>query len=529
MNNSPVRVQIFAAASNAAFADRLTQGLHAAGFEIVNGPFEPRGADAVVIVWSGSSINAARLIDAARAPLAAGALAPVSIGRIEPPEEFRHLPPVDLAGWTGEASDRRWRLVIEVVKEIAAARRGSSGDSLPANISPDTAIAVAKVRETSADVYLTAPDRSRRKSDYDAPAFTPSLAAHDRFRLSPSLVFGLTLAAAIILGAVISLASKVSTRTDEETVIVAAPQATPAAAPPLLAFVEPANPPPAAPEHPIDATRSPDEIAALISDSVTDDRAAQSQASPQAAGGLTRDCAACPEMATIPAGSFSMGAPTSEQQRQASEGPVVTITIVRPFALATHETSFSEWDACVAAEGCPALSDSGWGRGAQPAINVSWEDANAYAAWLSKTTGAHYRLPTEAEWEYAARAGASTPFAFGGGASPDQANFDGALPYLAAPGPARRRPLAVGHFAPNAFGIYDMHGNVWEWVADCWTPDHAGQSPDGAAPAGPCSAHVLKGGAWNTGGWRLRAAHRIAKNSRAREYDNGFRVARDLP
>lgn len=519
MDQSPVRVQIFAAASNAAFADRLTLALHAAGFDIVNGAFDPRVADAVVIVWSGSSINATKLIEAARAPLAAGALAPVSIGRIEPPEAFRHLPPIDLAGWSGDADDRRWRLVIEIIEQIAAAKRDSSGERFPAK-------APAAATE-DVDAFIT--DWPPKKSSRDALAFTPSPAARARFRMSPSLVFGFTLIAAMILGGVISLVSKVSTRSDKAREIVAAP----ATAPPLLAIIEPAIPapsPPTAPDEPAGAPSAVgDEIAELISDNAAKDKTATSQAPPPAAGRLIKDCAACPEMATIPAGSVAMGAPEGERQRQASEGPVVTVTIARPFALAMHEVSFSEWDACVAAEGCPALADSGWGRGAQPAINVSLDDANAYAAWLSKTTGAHYRLPTEAEWEYAARAGAATPFAFGEGVSADQANFDGSLPYLAAPGPARRRPLSVGHFAPNAFGLYDMHGNVWEWVADCWTPSHAGQSADGAARGGACSAHVLKGGAWNTGGWRLRAAHRIAKNAKAREYDNGFRVARDLP
>jgi formylglycine-generating enzyme required for sulfatase activity len=522
MDKSTVRVQIFAAASNAAFADRLTLALHAAGFDIVNGAFDPGGADAVVIVWSGSSINANKLIEAARAPLAAGALAPVSIGRIEPPEEFRHLPPIDLAGWTGDAADRRWRLVVEVIEQIAAARRAPSGENIPAEVPAAPA----------EDVGALLTEWPPKRRDRDAPAFTPLLAARNRFRVPASLVFGFTLIAAMILGGFISLVSKVSKQEDEPTEVAGAPEAAPDAAPPLLAVVEPAAKPAAAPaaspDEPANATNAAeDEIASLISEN-TADAAAAPQSKPDA-GRLFKDCAICPEMATIPAGAFAMGAPEGERQRQASERPVVEVTIARPFALSTHEVTFAEWDACVAAEGCPTLADSGWGRGAQPAINVSWEDANAYAAWLSKTTGAPYRLPTEAEWEYAARAGAATPFAFGEGISAHQANFDGSLPYRAAPAPARRRPLPVGKFAPNAFGLYDMHGNVWEWVADCWAVSHQGQAADGAARSGACSTHVLKGGAWNTGGWRLRVAHRIAKNAKAREYDNGFRVARDLP
>ncbi|HXI87708.1 MAG TPA: formylglycine-generating enzyme family protein, partial [Parvularculaceae bacterium] len=220
----------------------------------------------------------------------------------------------------------------------------------------------------------------------------------------------------------------------------------------------------------------------------------------------------------------------SSSARADDEGPVRQVEIAKPFALAVYETTYDEWDACVADGGCSktAGADPGWGRGKRPVVNVSWKDAQDYAAWLAKKTGKSYRLPTEEEWEYAARAGATTPFSFGTVVHTDQANFDGTHPYGGDPGENRQQTLPAGSFAKNAFGLYDMAGNVWEWTEDCWSDDHAAAPANGAAVGGDCGRRVLKGGAWNTGGWRLRAGHRISKNEGAREFDNGFRVARSL-
>jgi len=233
-----------------------------------------------------------------------------------------------------------------------------------------------------------------------------------------------------------------------------------------------------------------------------------------------RDCAACPEMASIPAGRFVMGAPIGEMARQASEGPAREATIANAFALGAREVTFAQWDACLADGGCRAYKpfDHGWGRSSHPVVNISFEDAQSYVAWLSQKTGKTYRLPSETEWEYAARAGREGPFAFDGPLTAEKANYDSTYPYDGPPAPAREQTMPAGSFAPNVFGLYDMHGNVWEWTAECWREDAGGD----------CGRRVLKGGAWNTGGWRLRAGHRIGKEPAAREFDNGFRVARDL-
>jgi formylglycine-generating enzyme required for sulfatase activity len=243
-----------------------------------------------------------------------------------------------------------------------------------------------------------------------------------------------------------------------------------------------------------------------------------------------KDCPQCPEMASLPAGSFQMGAAPGETAQSTSESPQQQVTLGKGFALGTREVTYAQWDACVADGGCAtAPPNHGWGRGQRPVVSVSHDDALAYVTWLSKQAGQPYRLPSEAEWEYAARAGSQTAFATGAGISTAQSNYNGQFPYRGAKEIFRARTVETASFPANAFGLFDMHGNAWEWTDDCWNVSHAGAPADGTpVSGGDCSKRVLKGGAWNTGAWRLRSAHRIGKAKTAREFDNGFRVARDL-
>ena len=238
-------------------------------------------------------------------------------------------------------------------------------------------------------------------------------------------------------------------------------------------------------------------------------------------GNYFRECVDCPDMAALSGGKFIHGSPVDEKSRDAAEKVATEEVINYRFAIGAREVTYAQWDACVADGGCSAAaaSDPGWGRGRQPVVNVSWRDAVGYTQWLSKKTGQNYRLPTEAEWEFAARAGAGTPFSFGTQLTPQRANYNGQYSYGAGKGVYRARTMPVASFEPNAFGLFDMHGNVWEWTADCWGK----QNENG------CEARILKGGAWNSGGWRLRAGHRIAGQEGVRDFDNGFRVARTLP
>jgi formylglycine-generating enzyme required for sulfatase activity len=250
-------------------------------------------------------------------------------------------------------------------------------------------------------------------------------------------------------------------------------------------------------------------------------------------GRMFRDCPdVCPEMVVVSAGSFLMGSPKGEEGRSANEGPQRKVTIGRSFAVGKFEVTFAEWDACVAASGCKLKpGDQGWGRGRRPVINVTWDDVtNEFLPWLAKKSGHTYRLPTEAEWEYAARAGTTTAFSTGETINPDQANFDGNSVYaLGRRGESRQKTINVGHFNPNAFGLHDMHGNVWEWVQDCYRDKYDGVPTDGrAATEVDACGRVVRGGSWLYFPGDARSASRVKLVASARNSGLGFRLARTL-
>ena len=234
-----------------------------------------------------------------------------------------------------------------------------------------------------------------------------------------------------------------------------------------------------------------------------------------------RDCPACPEMVVIPAGGFVMG----DDAGPDSVRPAKRIVLARPFALARTETTFNQWRACVAAGGCAAEPDDHeWGRGDRPVINVSWTEANAYAAWLSAATGRRYRLPTEAEWEYAARGGTTTAYWWDDEAGEGHANCRHCGTFWSG-----RQTAPVASFPANPFGLHDMLGNLWEWTAGCWTPDLSLQPADGTAvEAEPCRFRVTRGGAW----YYILRLSRVTSRARTlpdlRSYTVGFRVAREI-
>ena len=250
------------------------------------------------------------------------------------------------------------------------------------------------------------------------------------------------------------------------------------------------------------------------------------------AGKQFRDCADCPQMVVIPAGSFTMGSPPNERYRSGDEGPQHRVTIWRPFAVGRYEVTFAQWDACVSAGGCRHRpNDRGWGRGPRPVMSVSWRDAKAYVGWLSRKTGKRYRLLSEAEWEYAARAGTTGPFHFGSTISTDRANYNGTDTYGSGrKGIYRRKTVPVGRFPANAFGLHDMHGNVWEWVEDCSHKSYRGAPADGRpwTAGGNCSRRVLRGGSWVNVPRYLRAAFRSRLTAGNRDGYVGFRIARTL-
>ena len=225
-----------------------------------------------------------------------------------------------------------------------------------------------------------------------------------------------------------------------------------------------------------------------------------------------------PEMAVIPAGSFRMGC-VSETACRESEQPVRRVTIAAPFSMSKHEITFDDFDRFARATGRERPDDTGWGRGRRPVINVSWEDANDYASWLSTESGRRYRLPTEAEWEYAARAGAETAYSWGDALAANEANCTGCGRR------SRDRTVPTGLFRANAWGLHDMHGNVWEWVEDCWSEGHDGAPVDGSARTqGDCGRRTLRGGSWFNSSAFARSASRLSGNPTVRGNIAGFRV-----
>ncbi len=231
------------------------------------------------------------------------------------------------------------------------------------------------------------------------------------------------------------------------------------------------------------------------------------------------DCQGCPSLIVVGAGAFRMGDDASDPD----ERPAHTVQFARPFAIMKFEVTFNDFDACAAGGGCDRYRprDGGWGRGNYPAINVNYGDASRFAVWMSSRTGQRYRLPTEAEWEYAARGGATTPFATGATLTAAQANF----------AKSRNRTTQVGTYAANAIGLADVHGNVAEWTLDCWGADYTGAPREGSTmpPVAACAQRSLRGGSWNISEpQRLRLGNRAGSPPDTRDDTIGFRLVREL-
>ncbi len=247
-----------------------------------------------------------------------------------------------------------------------------------------------------------------------------------------------------------------------------------------------------------------------------------SQGRAQGNGNSFQDCPQCPPMVRIPAGSFTMGNDRGDQTQR----PAHKVTFARPFAIGVYEVTVGEWRACMDSGGCTAMPRMSNVSDDTPVHNVHVEDAEAFVAWLSRKTGQRYRLPSEAEWEYAARGGSNSRFAWGDSLTPGamQANcrdcggsFD------------RMRPASVGSFQPNGFGLYDTSGGVAEWVADCWNPSYKGAPADGSAwTAGDCRKRVLRGGSWRDEPDAISVTARIGYDADVRYVADGFRVAREV-
>ncbi len=238
------------------------------------------------------------------------------------------------------------------------------------------------------------------------------------------------------------------------------------------------------------------------------------------AAGEVKDCPTCPDMVALPAGEFTMGSNTSDP----SEKPAHRVTIATPFAIGKFEVTVAQWDACAAAGACPRPANGDRPKNT-PMRDVSWDDAQLYTKWLAKLTGKPYRLPTEAEWEYAARGGTTTRYWWGDQMQRGKADCkDCGEPWQ------EDGPTPVGSFAANPYGLYDMSGSVWEWVSDCWHNNYKGAPHNGSAWEEPnCRMRVIRGGSWREGASYMPSTTRFKYDASVRHSQNGFRVARDNP
>jgi formylglycine-generating enzyme required for sulfatase activity len=286
----------------------------------------------------------------------------------------------------------------------------------------------------------------------------------------------------------------------------AMPEPAPAAAP-VKAAREPARPSAAA--KPGLPQGAPVPAAAAAAATVT---------SKATAGSEINDCPACPVLVSIPSGSFTMGSNSSDP----SERPAHQVAIGVPFAIGKYELTVQQWNACAEAGACARLA-----QGAQPNApmrDVSWDDAQVYVKWLSTTSGKPYRLPTEAEWEYAARGGTATRYWWGEQMVPAKANCKDCGQPWRVDGPAN-----IGSFAANAYGLHDMNGSVWEWVADCWHNSYKDAPADGRTWETPnCNVRVIRGGSWREGANYMVSSTRFKYDASVRHSQNGFRVARSI-
>ncbi len=235
---------------------------------------------------------------------------------------------------------------------------------------------------------------------------------------------------------------------------------------------------------------------------------------------IIKDCPACPELVTISGGSFTMGTTAGDP----TEKPAHRVSLGTPFAIGKYEVTVEQWNACADAGACPRIASLASAAKNTPARDISWDDAQQYAKWLSMQSGKPYRLPSEAEWEYAARGGTATPYWWGGQMRTGNANCKDCGQPWQPDGPTR-----VGSFAANPYGLHDMNGSVWEWVSDCWHTSYNGAPADGRSWEAPnCRVRVIRGGSWREGASYMLSSTRFKYDASVRHSQNGFRVARDL-
>jgi formylglycine-generating enzyme required for sulfatase activity len=508
-----------------------------------------RDASAVIVLWSARSVRSKWVRAEATLGDRKSALIPVMIEPCDRPIMFELIQTADLTQWDGDLADVNWQNFVADVREHVERKRAA----LPPVAAPAASVTETAQPADNAETLEAAFWMSVQDGD-DANDFEAYLERYPQGHFA-------TLARRRL--------SALAAEAPPPTPPPAPPPEPPAEAPPPALPPEAPPPPPPVTPPPAPITRPPPPPAAsppaARSPSAAPRRRKESRVNPMIVGaGMValgvaafvfwprpaaevpasemasapaaapasepeqaptlaasaaamertfRDCPDCPEMARLEGGAFMIGSPPSEVGRRAWEGPQRNMQIA-PFAISVREVTFAEWDACVAAGGCGryAPPDRGWGRGVHPVLMVSWNDAQTYVRWLSERGGRTYRLPSEAEWEFAARGGAATAYWWGDRYDPSQV--------------ALGRTSDAGAHAANPFGLFDVTGNVAEWVEDCYVNGYAEIPADGRAmQQGNCAQRVVRGGSWrdNAQGLRLANRSRIARGTR--DAGVGFRVA----
>jgi formylglycine-generating enzyme required for sulfatase activity len=513
-------------------------------------------AACVIACWSRLSIESFWVRDEAGIGRDRGMLVPVSLDGTEPPLGFRQFQTANLSDWIGDPADPRIMLVVAGVHRLVGepVRPEVIPPPLPA-IEYDIAREHVMARMKAEQAHWDTIRKSRRKADFEsflvaysdghfagpAQARLEQLEQREAGRSTSFIariprieLLGAGTLALVLVGLVLLWAQGVDIESEARMKAEAEAQAKAKIAADVKRQAEAIA---ADKVQHYEAQRKAEDAKRLadaegvkkarleqermvaefkrttaIQETGGDQKADQTTMAP---GRTFRDCDVCPEMVVLPAGEFMMGSDDYDE-----EGPRHKVTIRQPFAVGKFEVTFAEWEACLAGGGCARdwnPSDSGWGKGRRPVIS-SWHDANDYAAWMSRKTGKPYRLLSEAEWEYAARAGTTTKYAFGDTITASQAQY------------SANSTAAVGSFKANAFGIHDMHGNVWEWVEDNWHGDYQGAPQDGSAWHGSnTTRRVLRGGSWDLNfPVNLRSSSRISYPPHGANANFGFRIARTL-
>lgn len=509
---------------------------------------------AVVVLWSSRSVKSKWVRAEATLGDRKSALIPVMIEPCDRPIMFELIQTADLIGWEGDTSTSNWKAFVADVREHVqrkTAQAKPAPATTPAPAMPQKAESAAPAETIEAAFWMSIQDGddpeefesylerypeghfaalARKRvaglksakvaaaaptpapppppepvraaapvSPPPRPQATPAPSRGDPFQkkatASPPRKSGSPLP--LVIGAVVAVAAIGAAVAVVPGMLNSGAPAEPAQQ--ASAPVQPDPPPVVAPEPDAPVEPAPAPAAEVV------------EAPPPVVSKVFRDCDECPEMMRLEGGTFTMGSAASEAGHRAWEGPQRQVTIA-PVAVSIREVSLSEWDACVSAGGCNNYTptDKGWGRGARPAMMVSWNDAQAYAKWLSGKTGKSYRLPTEAEWEYAARGGTQTAYWWG------DRHESSRVP--------RGKSEETGFGDANGFGLFNVSGNVAEWVQDCYVNTFASAPVDGSAVSTSNCQRVIRGGSWKSDAGELRIANRSRLSATTRDTAIGFRI-----